>query len=358
MRKLSNIQVLRGLAALAVVVFHARDEVDGIGIPSTLPHLIGGAFGVDVFFVISGLVMVHASEPLFGKARSALPFFAKRLARIVPLYWAMTLLFALLDREEARSGLGHAAFAKFIARSLAFVPYLAPVNPDSFPVYPLGWTLDYEMFFYLCFALVLGLPRRGAVAALAVGFAGLVTANLVIPLPPGLSYLGASQILEFVAGLLIAEMVLSGWRLPRLAAMVLVSSGLTAVIASVPSMDSWWGLWRGVAWGLPAAAIVGAMALSPSAGPAGSIRRGLERLGDASYALYIVHYGLYAAIEALLGRVVVLTRLPPVPFMMLLVGSALAASFTVHRYVEVPVTRWLQRRVAPRQAPSLAVSEV
>ncbi len=138
MRKLSNIQVLRGLAALAVVVFHARDEVDGLGIPTNLPHLIGGAFGVDVFFVISGLVMVHASVPLFGRARSALPFFAKRLARIMPLYWAVTLLFAFLDPAAARGGLGHAAFAKFLALSLAFVPYLAPVNDDSFPVYPLG----------------------------------------------------------------------------------------------------------------------------------------------------------------------------------------------------------------------------
>ncbi len=357
MRKLSNIQVLRGLAALAVVVFHARDELGGVGIATRLPSLIGGAFGVDVFFVISGLVMVHASVRLFGRAGSALPFFAKRLARIVPLYWAVTLLFVALNSVVARGSLGHAAFAKFVALSLAFVPYLAPANDDSFPVYPLGWTLDYEMFFYLCFALVLVLPRRGAVAALAVGFAGLVTANLFIALPPGLSYLGASQILEFVAGLLIAEMSLSGWRLPHWAAGALVVSGLVAMISSISSMDSWWGVWRGLAWGLPAAAIVGGMALAPETDNPGLVRRWLERLGDASYALYLVHYGLYVAIEALLGRVLVVGRLSPVPFMVLLVGSALAASFAIHRYFEVPVTRWLQRRVVPRQAPSLAVSD-
>ncbi|MGI3901768.1 MAG: acyltransferase family protein [Janthinobacterium lividum] len=357
MRKLSNIQVLRGLAALAVVVFHARDEVDGVGIATHLPSLIGGAFGVDVFFVISGLVMVHASVPLFGRARSALPFFTKRLARIVPLYWAVTLLFVASNPAVARGGLGHAAFAKFLALSLAFAPYLAPVNDDSFPVYPLGWTLDYEMAFYLCFALVLVLPRRGAVAALAIGFAGLVTANLLMPLPQWLSYLGASQILEFVAGLLIAEMTLSGWRLPRWAAAALVLGGLVAMVAAVPSMDQWWGAWRGVVWGLPAAAIVGGMALVPETGEPGLVRRGLERLGDASYALYLVHYGLYTAIEALLGRVVTLGRLPPVPFMLLLIGSALVVGLAVHRTFEVPVTRWLQRRVAPRQAPSLAVAE-
>lgn len=357
MRKVSNIQVLRGLAALAVVVFHARDEVDGVGIPTTLPHLIGGAFGVDVFFVISGLVMVHASVPLFGKARSALLFFAKRLARIVPLYWAVTLLFVFLNPEAARGDLDNGAFSQFVGLSLGFLPYLAPVNPESFPVYPLGWTLDYEMAFYVCFALVIALPRRSAVAVLTLGFVGLVTAKPMVTLPPWLSYLGSTQILEFVAGLLIAEMALSGWRLTMPAAAAPVVGGLAAMMAFSPWTDFWWGTWRGIAWGVPAAALVGGLALCPPAERPGPVRRGLERLGDASYALYLVHYGLYAAIEALLGRAMDLTRLPPIPFMLLLIGSAVVAGFAVHRVFEVPVTRWLQRRVAPRQAPSLAVAE-
>lgn len=358
MRKLSNIQVLRGLAALAVVVFHARDEVDGIGIPTHLPRLLGGAFGVDVFFVISGLVMVHASVALFGKARSVLPFFTKRLARIVPLYWAVTLLFVLFNHAVARGDLSHGAYVTFVGLSLVFLSYIAPVNNSPFPVYTLGWTLNYEMFFYICFALVLVLPRRAAVAALALGFAGLATVNAVATLPPWLSYLGASQILEFVAGLLIAEMALSGWRLPRWTAATLVGGGLVATVTLVESMDSWWNLWRGIAWGLPAAAIVGGMALYPPVGAPGAIRRWLERLGDASYALYLVHYALYVAIEALLGCVLDLTRLPPILFMLLLIGPAVAAGFAVQRVFEVPLTRWLQRRLAPRQALTLAVAEV
>lgn len=357
MRKLSNIQVLRGLAALAVVVFHARDEVDGVGIATRLPSFLAGAFGVDLFFVVSGLVMVYASAPLFGAARSALPFMGKRLARIVPLYWAVTALFVLLDPTDARGSLGRGAFARFVALSLAFVPYLAPANDESNPVYPLGWTLDYEMAFYLCFALVLALPRRGAVAALACGFAGLVVAAKVAALPGWLSYLGSTQILEFVAGLLVAELALSGRRVPRPTALALAGAGLAAVLAAAPLSDGWWGAWRGVVWGLPAAAIVGAAALCPPTGAAGPVRRWFERLGDASYALYLVHYGLFVTVEAVLGRVVDLSRLPALPFMTALTGLAVAAGFAVHRLFEVPVTRWLQRRVAPRQRPSLAVSK-
>ncbi len=357
MRKLSNIQVLRGLAALAVVVFHARDEVDGIGIATRLPSFMAGAFGVDLFFVVSGLVMVHASAPLFGTARSALPFMGKRLARIVPLYWAVTALFVLLDPVDARGDLGRTVFRRFVALSLAFVPYAAPANPDADPVYPLGWTLDYEMAFYLCFALVLALPRRRAVAALASAFAGLVVWNRAAVLPGWLAYLGATQILEFVAGLVIAELALSGRRLRRRTAMALAAAGLAAVLAATPVSDAWWGAWRGIVWGLPAAAIVGAAALCPPAGAGGPVRRWFERLGDASYALYLVHYGLYVAVEAALGRVVDLSRVAAAPFMLALVVLAVAAGFAVHRLFEVPVTRWLQRRVAPRQAPTLAVSE-
>lgn len=357
MRRLSNIQVLRGLAALAVVVFHARDEVDGVGIPTHLPGLVGGAFGVDVFFVISGLVMVHASVPLFGAARSALPFLARRLARIVPLYWATTALFVLLDPGDARGDLSRSAFAGFIALSLAFVPYAAPVNDDAFPVYPLGWTLDYEMAFYVCFALVLALPRRPAVATLTAGLVALVALGRAVALPGWLAYLGATQILEFGAGLLIAEAALSGRRLSRHAAAALVVGGLAAMLAAMPWLDRWWGAWRGIVWGLPAAAIVAGMALHPPTGSSGPVRRAFERLGDASYALYLVHYGLYVAVEAGLRRVVDLGRLPAVPFMVALVALALVASLAVHRGFEVPVTRWIQRRATPRRAPSLAVSD-
>ncbi len=358
MRKLSNIQVLRGLAALAVVILHARNDIEGLGIPSRLPQLVIGAFGVDVFFVISGFVMVHASVPLFGHARSALPFFAKRLARIVPLYWAVTLAFIVLAPVAAQGDLSHRAFRKFVGLSLAFMPYLAPVNDDSFPVYPLGWTLNYEMAFYFCFAVTLAsaMPRRLAIASLTIGFAALATASILMPLPAWLGYLGATQILEFVAGLLIAEVTLSGVRLPRWAAGALVLGGVAAAVSLVGSTDSWWNPWRGIAWGLPAAAIVAGFALCPPTTAPGAVRRWFERLGDASYALYLVHYALFIAIEGLLGRVLTLSHLPAVPLMLLLIGAAVPVAFVVHRYFEVPVTRWLQHRVAPRQAPSLAVS--
>ena len=316
--------------------------------------MTAGAFGVDLFFVISGFVMVYASVPLFGTWRSALPFLAKRLARIVPLYWIMTALFAFYVAHDPNEAMSRHAFIRFLGTSLAFVPYLAPANPDSFPAYPLGWTLDYEMFFYVCFAATLALPRRLAVAVLACGFAGLVGLAATVTLPAPVAYLGATQILEFVAGMGIAQFVLAGFRLPRNAALAAIAAALVVVPLTVPSLDVWWQSWRGLVWGLPATAIVAAAALCPALRGGGPVRRWFERLGDASYALYIVHYGLFVAIEALLGRLVRLDRIPASLFMTVLIGSALPLAFVVHRMVEVPLTRALQRRVLPRRiAPSV-----
>ena len=355
MRKLSNVQVLRGLAALAVVVFHAREEVDGVGIPTRLPGLLGGAFGVDVFFVVSGLVMVYASVPLFGAARSALPFMGRRLARIVPLYWTVTLLFAAFQGRTLIGTMGHRGFAGFLGSSLGFVPYLWPVDEDSWPLYPLGWTLDYEMAFYLGFALVLGLPRRRAIVALAASLSALVVLGKAVALPTGLAYLASTQVLEFVAGTVLAELALSGVRLRPAAGAALAAAGVAAMLAALPWTDAWWGAWRGLVWGLPAAAVVGGFALCPPDGAAGPVRRWFERLGDASYALYLVHYGLYMSVEALLGRALDLAGLPAVPFMLALVALAVGSALAVHRGFEAPVTRWLQRRLAPRP-PSASFS--
>ena len=350
MGKISNIQVLRGLAALAVVVFHAREEVDAVGHATAWPDFKAGAFGVDLFFVVSGFVMVYASVPLFGTWRSALPFLAKRLARIVPLYWLITALFAVYVAQDPAEPMGRHALVRFLWTSFAFVPYLAPANPDAYPVYPLGWTLDYEMFFYLCFAACLALPRRAAVAVLCFGFAALVTLAATVALPDPLAYLGATQVLEFAAGMGIAQAFLAGWRVPRRVSLGIVLAAVVVVPLAATEMDAWWGSWRGVVWGLPAAAIVGAAALRPALGEGGPVRRWFEKLGDASYALYLVHYGLYMAIEAVLGRVVALDRVPASPFMAVLIGAALLAAFAVHRRVEVPLTRSLQRLVLPRRA--------
>ena len=342
MKQVSNIQVLRGLAALGVMVFHAQDELRTNHLGDPFPDLTGGAFGVDLFFAISGFIMVYSSTALFGAIGSAALFMAKRIARIAPLYWLFTALCAIVILHQTRHQSNHSAFFANLAASLGFVSYLA--NEDGFPVYSLGWTLEYEMFFYVCFSAALALPRHFAVFALAAALAILTLAGQIFEMPYWASYLASSQILEFAAGMLAAELYLAGVRLRAPFALALIGAGVVGLVLTTPTMDDWWAQ-RGLVWGSLAAAILAGAALWP-AGGAGRVRGWFEAIGDASYSLYLVHYALFLAIATVLRRIVDLHRIPPVVYFVFLVCSAIAAALASYRFFEAPVTRALQRRLA------------
>src|SRR5438093_4622260 len=92
---LVSIQVLRAVAALAIIVAHFWGAFEAFGHPNPWPNFILGAAGVDLFFVISGFIMVYSSERMFGQPTAPAQFFFRRLARIVPLYWAVTTAWVL-----------------------------------------------------------------------------------------------------------------------------------------------------------------------------------------------------------------------------------------------------------------------
>src|ERR1700730_16181483 len=142
MRAIVSVQALRAIAALAVVLCHA-DQIHrwllGLKDPYPLEQL---ASGVDLFFVISGFVMVYSSRDLFAVKGAARTFFTRRVARIVPPYWAVMVIAIPLMAlpSDWRSLLG----------SYLFIPYRAP-GDNIVPVYGVGWTLNFEMFFYALF---------------------------------------------------------------------------------------------------------------------------------------------------------------------------------------------------------------
>ena len=183
------VQVMRALAALAVLVQHGFHEAQRFNPSPTLRFLeaLPWHIGVDVFFVISGFIMMHTAAATFGKPGAARAFMLRRLIRIVPPYWFFTSLMViatllLADRmNTARFEPMHALL------SYLFMPHLRPGFDDQIhPILALGWTLLYEMFFYVAFALALLLNQTKGLTALFVGFlllflgakAGLFTAGL------------------------------------------------------------------------------------------------------------------------------------------------------------------------------------
>lgn len=357
---LTQVQVLRAVAATSVALRHAQHDA------ATLELEAGRTFqawdpipwsaGVDIFFVISGLIMVHTSRQLFAKTGGARLFLSRRLARIVPLYWAVTTLYlgvALLAPTFLNQNYIN---LRFVIESYLFIPATRPDGVVQ-PVYELGWTLNYEMLFYVLFTAAILLPMRWAVTALLTTLVGMVLAGyLAAPLREPFAFWTDPIILEFAFGVTIGIMCASSLRPSGFVRACVAATGLAALMLAAAFPDVSMGLARPVVYGIPASLIVWSAALAP-----GELRheslaaRWGAGVGDASYALYLLHPFVIRATRIFFWRTGLVLVLGPWAF----IASALVITFGValitYRVFEKPITRRARRLLGagPSTRPQL-----
>jgi peptidoglycan/LPS O-acetylase OafA/YrhL len=342
------VQILRAVAAGAVLFAHLNTEIAG-----RLEHVrfVGvevGQFGVDLFFVISGFIIVHSSEDLFGRERAGLRFFGRRLMRIVPLYWIITAILLLhvvrhyATIADANMSLG------YIVASVLFIPY-PTLSGEIAPTVGVGWTLNYEMFFYAVFAVVVGLPRVAAVllCGSALIFGVWVNSSLQLPLP--IEYWLRPLILEFVFGMGIALLCRSGICLPALIRAILVL-GAFATISATIYVDF---APRIIEWGLPCAVLVAGATLGPDIDSRNLIVSAAGILGDASYSLYLTHSFAFTLPRQLLGSQFA-GSIEPHLYAAALITVSCVVAICVYFVVERPLTRMM--RIFVRSRATLSVS--
>nr|WP_255616674.1 acyltransferase [Microvirga puerhi] len=346
--KLLHVQVLRALAALSVAFLHAQHDAVALAARTgrifmpldNLPWMAG----VDVFFVISGFIMVYASRSLFGGAGGKGAFLARRIARIAPLYWTVTTVY-LLIALVAPGLLNSDPLALWqVIASYLFIPFERPDGTVQ-PLYSLGWTLNYEMFFYLLFAAVLTLPLRRAVGLLTLALVLIVLAGRLIALPQPLAFWTDPIILEFAFGLSLGWLYVEGVTLSRQTRWVLVAIALAALALNLIGLRSNLNEMRPLAWGIPAALLVAAAALSKTHRPPSALTRFGVLTGDASYAIYLVHPFVIRGIGVVIARSGIDTILGPWGFILLSLAATLAVSLLVHRFFERPVTAFIRARL-------------
>jgi exopolysaccharide production protein ExoZ len=195
------LQALRGVAALAVVITHARLEFRNTPLWETADRwLRSGESGVDLFFVISGFIMVYTTRNDPGGAASAVSFSIKRLARIWPAYAFVTILAAML--YYGLQLLSNPVSQSALLKSLLFIP----VSYDNFyarQVLPQGWSLNYEMYFYFAFALSLLASRLRWVIFCALFFLTLIVVPALSNAPslvdPFLAFAGRNYAFDYMA---------------------------------------------------------------------------------------------------------------------------------------------------------------
>ena len=323
MTRLYGVQYLRAIAALGVVVFHAAERNGS--------HFTIGAAGVDVFFVVSGFIMWVLAET---RQPSPLTFLRERAERVVPLYWAATAVMVAGGLVGLFPNMHLTAF--HVAASLAFVPHVSPSDGGTWPVLVQGWTLNYEMFFYLVFAAVLFLPPARRLPALVAIFGALVCLGLLLqPEGAALRTYTSPLLAEFLIGIGIGKLWLAG-AMPRPAfgALLVVAAiaGFVLVAAGLAGFNPL------VLGPLSAMLLVGVLALEQGKWLFRFIP--LAYLGDASYSIYLWHTLAISVVMKASG----LLSLPAATAIALSIAAGVAIGIACHEFLEKPIAGYLKAR--------------
>jgi exopolysaccharide production protein ExoZ len=315
---LYSLQYLRAVAALLVVWYHT----DHLGLKYTwiVPNF--GERGVDLFFVISGFIIVVSTERKISTAE----FFRKRIARIVPLYWLVTisyLVLAVVEPSLLRSGNGD--LSSFF-KSLFFIPHYNPVFPDK--IWPLvipGWSLNYEMFFYFVFGIIFLFTKtwRAVGTSLAIlGLAAIGYTNPVASSPIVVTYTDP-LLIEFSFGIVGGALFLSSFgQIQKFLFIFIFIAMVLVIFRSGPIAQSL--RFAGVC-----VCLVYTGAEIERCGYIKQLRL-LALIGDASYSIYLTHSGVISLTRMFFDRV----GLNEIPYEMgLALTIALSISFGLITYM-------------------------
>ena len=323
---------------MAVVFFHGHQAATADTYQWLGYWFDMGAAGVHVFFVISGFVIMHTS---YGSRSEGMPtgrFLLKRFVRIFPIYWICCVAYV------AYHSLFGAGYDLPLGTWIGAI-FLMP--GDSSRIIGPGWTLSFELFFYLSFATILRLRALTAATLLTALFVTTIALQFVVRFPGPLRIAHNPLILEFVAGCWLAyfyDRIRFGSFGLGLAAtctgVLLFVAGALVDYRSIPLF---------IVWGIPSIFIVsGALMMEQTGKLSRSIER-LGRLGDSSYALYLIHVLIISmALDAGLRNLVPLPTAQAigVTLVLALVCGILAAM--IFDFVEKPLLRWLRKNIVDR----------
>ena len=339
---MQSIQWLRGAAAMAVVNYHLIERLPSQGVIGGVSVGLPLAAGVDVFFCISGFIMytIAGRRPV-----GPIAFLQSRAIRIIPLYWLITTVLVVGAALRPQwFGKLHLQF-DHVLTSYLFIPMRSPIDGLIAPLLAPGWTLNFEMFFYLIFALCLLAPAARRLHLLTGILLGLFVTGLVLRPTSVIAQAYTSQLLlEFLAGAWIGALWQRGWlALSQRQALCVAASAIAALAATAPLGTATVDQYRALVWGVPALLLL-ATAVAREADIRIWPRLG-ARFGDVSYSLYLVHGLAIAVVAKALGFSASSGTGMQVVFVVTSLAVCAVAAWLCWRTIEVPLTHSLKSLV-------------
>jgi len=331
--RLHALQYLRAIAALVVVYSHACIQV-----PEYKAQVVEfGSFGVDIFFVISGFIMMYISKP----SHTPKAFIVNRVRRVVPLYWFFTLLLATVLFIKPSIFSKTELQLDVLVQSLLFLPHWSQAHPgEVWPLLAPGWSLNYEMYFYALFALSLfaaqkfRLPIISIVIICVFGLAHLTSIDG--PDGPYTEFFKDQVVFEFIFGMLLAYAWQRGFRLTSIAgtAMAITSFAYLIFHSQQRGYASFDDAQHILTHGIPAALMVaGVLYIKLPENKFGLL------LGDASYALYLSHIFVLGLLRVVLPPILGTSQSAAFLFVAISLVVCTLVSIPVHLLID----NWLLR---------------
>ena len=319
-----SLQILRFVAALMVVYIHAAQIARAATASNGLlpPEFqIAGQSGVDIFFVISGVIIARTA-----KGQTWQEFGWKRFRRIIPIYFIVCIFVMLIS---LRNG------SRVEWRELAATFLLWPATDVmTVPLLPVAWTLCFEALFYVAAALVIADRRWLGPILLTFGAAIALRAQ-----GPIFQFLGNPLMFEFLLGIAVAyapALRQAIW-LIAVGVIALVAAGFMGTAPTGSTLNNLMGdggFQRVLVYGVPAALVVyGTMQITAG-------ESAWTRQGDASYSLYLTH-------PLLMPTLLAMWKLVPLQADLVILVTAAASVFfgwRIHLAIEKPVIAWLTRQ--------------
>jgi peptidoglycan/LPS O-acetylase OafA/YrhL len=345
-----SIQVLRGIAALLVVLTHSQAQLlgfqgkfglAGATINAFIPFALPGRFGVELFFVISGFVMALVTRDAHGRPGAALHFLQKRFIRIFPAYWLWTtilscLLFFFPFLFAERTFVLHDILLSYI-----LIPYV-PSGKNPAPILAVAWTLYYEIYFYILISIGLFFKRSYFIVFIFIFF--IISIAILPHDNPIFTMASNKMLLDFFAGFIIGDIYTKEIRIKKYILILCIFLSMMNIIYIYIGYDNSDNI---PSFCTAAVLLIFGISLLEQSSQI-SFSKQFLLIGDASYSIYLSHYIVIPAI----GKITTFSGLhmviPPDMLILAFMCGSAALGTVFYLLTEKPMLSFLRNRMTLR----------